>query len=169
MCFILEEESAMFTGDNILGHGTSAMEDLGTFIDSLQKMSDSKCAVGYSAHGATIDDLPAKLGAELAQKLRRERQVLQALGRIRSRGTKSATLYDLVTEIYGTSLDAQTRTMALQPFIGEVLKKLAADGKVAFETRGGKKKWFAVGRGKTPGLERAKTTGAIVSIQEIAT
>ena len=159
----------MFTGDNILGHGTSAMEDLGTFVDSLQKMSDQKCTIGYPAHGATINDLPAKLSAELGQKLRRERQVLQALGRIRSRGTKSATAYDLVTEIYGTSLDVETRTLALQPFIGEVLKKLAVDGRVAFETRAGKKKWFAVGGGKTPMLERAKTTGAIVSVQEIAT
>jgi len=150
MCFILEEESAMFTGDTILGHGTSAMEDLGTFMNSMERMAGENCATGYSAHGVVIDDLPAKIRGELAQKYRRERQVFQALGRVRDRGVKSATLYDLVSEIYGNSLDEKTRLLALQPFIGEVLKKLASDNKVAFEVRGGKKKWYAIGPQSRP-------------------
>ncbi|SLM39056.1 beta lactamase [Lasallia pustulata] len=144
MCFILEEKQAMFTGDNILGHGTSAVEDLGTFMTSLQKMQAQNCAIGYSAHGVTITNLPAKIAGELGQKWRRERQVMQALGRVRSRGEKSVTVKDLVTEIYGESLDEGTRTLALEPFINEVLRKLAGDSKVAFEMRGGKKKWYSV-------------------------
>ncbi len=135
----------MFTGDNILGHSTSAVEDLGTFMASLQKMADQKCAIGYSAHGDTIANLPAKISREPQQKLRRERQVIQALGRVRSRGEKSATVRDIVTEIYGASLDEEIRTLALEPFIGEVLRKLAGDGKVAFEMRARKKKWFSIG------------------------
>ena len=144
MCFILEEEQAMFTGDNILGHGTSAVEDLGTFMASLEKMQAHKCAIGYSAHGATITNLPAKIAGELGRKWRRERQAMQALGRAHSHGVKSVTIKDLVTEIYGESLDEDTRTLALEPFIGEVLRKLAGDGKVAFEMRCGKKKWYSV-------------------------
>ncbi|KAH8701024.1 beta-lactamase-like protein [Talaromyces proteolyticus] len=144
MCFILEEENAMFTGDNILGHGTSAVEDLGIFMESLQKMLDQNCAIGYSAHGVTIENLPAKISGELGAKLRRERQVLQALGRVRSRGEKSATVKDVVTEIYGESIDESTRVLALEPFIDEVLRKLAGDSKVAFEMRGGKKKWYSL-------------------------
>jgi glyoxylase-like metal-dependent hydrolase (beta-lactamase superfamily II) len=27
-CFVLEQEMAMFTGDNVLGHGTAAVEQL---------------------------------------------------------------------------------------------------------------------------------------------
>lgn len=168
MCFILEEEQAMFTGDNVLGHGTSATEDLKTFTDSLQRMADQDCVVGYSAHGVVIDDLRAKIGGELGQKLRREKQVMQALERIRVRGIKSACVDDIVTEIYGSTLDEKTRTLALKPFMGEVLKKLAADGSVAFENRGGKKKWFALGTVKRS-LGRAKTTGMVVKVQAIAT
>ncbi|KAF1349185.1 beta-lactamase-like protein [Delphinella strobiligena] len=144
MCFILEEEQAMFTGDNILGHGTSVAEDLSTFMVSLQTMHDQKCSVGYSAHGVTITNLPAKIAGELNQKLRRERQIMQALGRVRSRGQKSLTVKDLVTEIYGETLDEETRTLALEPFIQEVLRKLGGDGKVAFEMRSGKRKWYSV-------------------------
>ncbi|OBT69833.1 hypothetical protein VE03_00981 [Pseudogymnoascus sp. 23342-1-I1] len=144
MCFILEEEKAMFTGDNILGHGTSAVEDLGTFMASLQKMAIHNCHIGYSAHGATITNLSAKIARELDSKWRREKQVLRALGRVRSRGGKSVTVKDLVTEIYGESLNEDTRILALEPFIDKVLRKLANDCKVAFEMRGGKKKWFSV-------------------------
>jgi glyoxylase-like metal-dependent hydrolase (beta-lactamase superfamily II) len=144
MCFILEEEQAMFTGDNILGHGTSAVEDLGTFMVSLQKMAAQNCRTGYPAHGVTLTNLPAKVAVELNNKWRRERQVIEGLGRVRSRVMKSITVKDLVTEIYGESLDEDTRTLALEPFIDEVLRKLADDSKVAFEIRGGKKKWFSV-------------------------
>jgi glyoxylase-like metal-dependent hydrolase (beta-lactamase superfamily II) len=144
MCFILEEEGAMFTGDNILGHGTSAVEDLPTFMRSLHRMRDQNCETGYSAHGATIRDLPAKITRELGQRLKRERQVMVALGKVRGRGEKSVNVRDLVNEIYGKSLDEETRTLALEPFIEEVLRKLADDGKVAFETRGGNKKWYSV-------------------------
>lgn len=144
MCFILEEEQVMFTGDNILGHGTSAVEDLGTFMNSLQVMYDQECITGYSAHGATINNLPVKISREMGQKHRREKQVLQGLSRVRSRGEKSITVKDLVTDIYGASLDETMRTLALEPFIDEVLRKLAGDGKVAFERRGGARKWYSV-------------------------
>ena len=149
MCFILEEEQAMFTGDNVLGHGTSAVEDLGTFMASMQKMLAQNCTIGYSAHGVTITNLPAKIAGELGQKWRRERQVMQALGRVRSRGEKSATVKDLVTEIYGEMQDEGMKTLALEPFIAEVLRKLAGDSKVAFEMRCGKKKWYSVNDGAT--------------------
>ncbi|KAH8711844.1 beta-lactamase-like protein [Phaeosphaeriaceae sp. PMI808] len=144
MCFVLEEEQAMFTGDNILGHGTSAIEDLGVFMTSLQKMLDQNCKIGYTAHGITLNDLASKIKGELSTKLRRERQVVQALNRVRSRGERSASIQDVVAEIYGLSLDEQTRTLALEPFTDEVLRKLAGDGKVAFERRSGKKRWYSV-------------------------
>lgn len=144
MCFVLEEEQAMFTGDNILGTGSSAVEDLGTFMDSLQRMKDQGCPVGYPAHGEVIANLPAKIGRELGQKFRRETQIVKALGAVSSSGERSVTAKGLVTLIYGTALNEDTRVLALEPFTEEVLRKLAGDGRVAFETRGGKKKWYSV-------------------------
>jgi len=151
MCFILEEEQAMFTGDNVLGHGTAAVEHLSTWMEALRKMQSHNCVKGYPAHGIVIADLRAKIAGELAQKLRRERQVLQTLEQSKrgeraagGRGKGSVTVKQLVTAIYGSDMDEGLRELALEPFMDEVLRKLAEDGSVAFEIRGGVKKWFVI-------------------------
>lgn len=135
----------MFTGDNVLGHGTAAVEQLGTWMESLRIMRSHGCAVGYPAHGAVIWDLPGKIERELASKVRREEQALQALTKIKrsaGRGKGSVTVTQLVTTMHGDKLDDQVRELAIEPFMEEVLRKLAEDGKVAFEVRGGEKKWY---------------------------
>ncbi|KAH8807234.1 beta-lactamase-like protein [Xylogone sp. PMI_703] len=145
MCFILEEDNAMFTGDNVLGHGTAAVEQLSLWMDSLRVMQSHNCATGYPAHGMVIPNLPAKINAELTSKTRREDQVLQALAKIRKmagRGKGSVTVKQLVSVMHGDELDEEVRHLAIEPFTEEVLRKLAEDGKVAFEVRGGQKKWF---------------------------
>jgi glyoxylase-like metal-dependent hydrolase (beta-lactamase superfamily II) len=144
MCFILEEEMAMFTGDNILGHGTSVVEDLGTFMASIHRMGEQACGTGYSAHGVTIADLPAKINSELDSRYRRERQVVAALKSFHSRGQRSASVGDVVLQIYGTAVSKETRAAALEPFINEVLCKLAGDFKIAFQFHDGTKKWYFI-------------------------
>ncbi|KAL6792622.1 beta-lactamase-like protein [Trichoderma afarasin] len=143
MCFILEEEDAMFTGDNILGHGTAAVEHLGTWMAALRNMKTTGCKIGYPAHGAVVSDLPAKIDGELAGKLRRERQVMRALQPTETH-TPRLSVPELVTAIYGSRVDADLREQALIPFIDEVCRKLAEDGMVGFQIRSGIKKWFAV-------------------------
>ena len=152
MCFILEEEQAMFTGDAVLGHGTAAVEHLRTWMDTLHTMQSHNCVKGYPAHGIVIEDLRAKISVELAQKVRRERQVLQKLEETRrkervggGRGKGSVTVRELVMAMHGSEINQGVRELALEPFMEEVLRKLAEDGRVAFEMRAGIKKWFAIG------------------------
>ncbi|KAK3291289.1 beta-lactamase-like protein [Chaetomium fimeti] len=147
MCFVLEEENAMFTGDNVLGHGTAAVERLGQWMATLRQMQTHGCARGYPAHGAVIADLPGKINGELMGKMRRERQALQVLQGTRASGgvcKGRMTVRELVTAVYGASTDDGVRELALEPFMDEVLRKLAEDGMVGFDMRGGVKKWFAV-------------------------
>lgn len=151
MSFILEEENAMFTGDNVLGHGTSAVEDLSVYMSALRTMQSHNCAIGYPAHGVVIPNLPGKIEGELAQKLRREKQVLQQLDKMRREERNSGsgkvgrvTVKELVTAIHGEGLNEEVREMVLEPFVDEVLRKLAEDGRVGFEVNGGEKKWFGV-------------------------
>ncbi|KFA54245.1 hypothetical protein S40293_07812 [Stachybotrys chartarum IBT 40293] len=149
MCFILEEEDAMFTGDNVLGHGTAAVEQLGTWMESLRIIKSHNNKIGYPAHGMVILNLRGKVDAELAGKTRREAQVMQALGRLRThaatgRSKSSCTLGQLVTTMHGEQLDEEVRRMAVEPFVDEVLRKLAEDGRVAFQMRGGERRWFSL-------------------------
>jgi hypothetical protein len=149
----LEEQSALFTGDNVLGHGTSAVEELGTWMESLRIMDDQECEVGYPAHGAEIPNLHAKIESELVQKERREKSILQKLNQIKrqeqangnGRRPGCVTVEDLVIAMHGKQVDAEVRKMALEPFVDEVLRKMLKDGKVAFERRkGAERRWFAV-------------------------
>jgi glyoxylase-like metal-dependent hydrolase (beta-lactamase superfamily II) len=149
MCFIVEEDDAMLTGDNVLGHGTAAVEHLSSWMETLRQMQSHGCVTGYPAHGAVIADLNAKIDGELAGKLRRERQALQALKEAQRRGGPGQgrlTVKELVTAIYGDRLGDGVRELALEPFMDEVLRKLAEDGMVGFQMRAGVKKWFAVSR-----------------------
>lgn len=50
MAFILEEEDAMFTGDNVLGHGTAVFEDLTVYLDSLSRMRGQFHGRAYPGH-----------------------------------------------------------------------------------------------------------------------
>lgn len=149
MSFILEEEQAMFTGDAVLGHGTAAVEHLSTWMATLRTMQAHRCRAGYPAHGIVVADLPAKIAGELAQKQRREQQVLKTLAQQQQQGVaggrrSSVTVRELVMLMHGSQVDQGIRELALEPFMDEVLRKLAEDGKVAFEVRAGVKKWFAV-------------------------
>lgn len=146
MVFVLQEEKSMFTGDNILGTGTSAVEHLGLFMSSLQKMDRQNCVVGHPGHGLTIDNLHAKITQDLKQKWRREDQILKTMERLRSQGHRSLSVKEIVTGIYGDTIDEETRTLALEPFANECLRKMAGDGKVAFEIRSGRKKWLLAPR-----------------------
>ncbi|KAI0191846.1 putative metallo-beta-lactamase domain protein [Xylaria flabelliformis] len=145
MSFILEEERAMFTGDNILGHGTTAFEDLDRLMVSWNKMQEEDCLLGYPAHGIVISDLRWKIEREISLKINREDRVLQALQRLRpgdkGRG-ESVSIRQLASLIYGKGVSEEVRNQAVEPLTEEVLQKLAEDGKVGFEMRNGERLWF---------------------------
>jgi len=145
MCFILEEENALFTGDNVLGHGFTVVENLGVFMTSLESMNRRCCRKGFPAHGAVIADLPSKINVCIRRYIRRENQVLNLLKESIAKATKSMqerrysdnsrmkgslTTLEMVRQIYGEDISEEMSVMALQPAINETLRKLEEDGKV---------------------------------------
>jgi glyoxylase-like metal-dependent hydrolase (beta-lactamase superfamily II) len=83
LCFVLEEEQSLFSGDNVLGIGTTVIPaesgDLGDYMRSLERaLAEAPCEI-YPAHGPRIRDGVAKIREYLEHRLARERQVLEAL------------------------------------------------------------------------------------------
>jgi glyoxylase-like metal-dependent hydrolase (beta-lactamase superfamily II) len=81
--FVLEEERALFSGDNVLGVGTTVIPaesgDLGDYLRSLERLLAEKPKRIYPAHGPVIEDGVAKLREYIAHRADRERQIVAAL------------------------------------------------------------------------------------------
>jgi glyoxylase-like metal-dependent hydrolase (beta-lactamase superfamily II) len=77
-----EEERAMFTGDNVLGHGTAVFEDLAVYLNSLHLMSEAigKGARAYPAHGAVLENGKATIEMYIKHRQQREDEALRVLG-----------------------------------------------------------------------------------------
>jgi endoribonuclease LACTB2 len=83
ICFYLEEERALFTGDVILGVGTTVIPreggDLGQYLDTLRRLQRLDLARIYPGHGPVIDTPREKIAFYLEHRLERERQILAEL------------------------------------------------------------------------------------------
>ena len=144
MCFLLEEENALFTGDNILGHGTTAVENLGQYMGTLHRMQDQSCQLGYPGHGEKICDLRRVLQSEIGCKKRRERQIVDGLKSIQTGARMGATPKDLVSQVFGP-LPSEVVSSIFEPFMKELLMKLAGEKRVAFRCKAGQRLWFVKG------------------------
>jgi len=100
LCFWLEEERALFSGDNVLGVGTTVIPseggDLLDYLGSLERLLGEAPRRIYPAHGPVIEDGVAKLREYLDHRAQRERQILGAL---RASGAP-ALVPELVARIY---------------------------------------------------------------------
>lgn len=84
MVFVLKEENALFTGDNVLGQGTAVFEDLSVYLQSLEKMGTLVSGPGYPGHGPVLPHVNAKISEYISHRYEREKQVIQTLGSPRS-------------------------------------------------------------------------------------
>lgn len=133
LCFVLEEEGAIFSGDNVLGIGTTVIPaesgDLSQYMDSLAKLESEEPTRIYPAHGPCIEDGKSKVRQYIEHRLQREKQILSALG------DTSKSVIEIVRVVYAAYPEA------LYPAAGQSvtshLKKLAAEGVVAGESPAG--------------------------------
>ncbi|MGO9454434.1 MAG: MBL fold metallo-hydrolase [Candidatus Binataceae bacterium] len=83
LCYYLEEERALFTGDVVLGAGTTVIPDdtgdLSQYMDSLHRLLELDLETIYPAHGPVIRKPKEKIREYIAHRELRERQVLDAL------------------------------------------------------------------------------------------
>jgi glyoxylase-like metal-dependent hydrolase (beta-lactamase superfamily II) len=81
--FFERDRAALFTGDAVLGRGTSVIDppegDLADYARSLRRMADLRPEVIFPGHGPIVRPALAKLTEYLEHREERERQVLEAL------------------------------------------------------------------------------------------
>ena len=82
-CF-LTSDGDLFTGDTILGAGTTTIfppdGDMGAYIESLRKLRARNPRVIYPGHGPIRKDAVALIDSYIEHRLEREGQILDALG-----------------------------------------------------------------------------------------
>jgi glyoxylase-like metal-dependent hydrolase (beta-lactamase superfamily II) len=82
-CFWLGAERAMFTGDHILGRGTTVVEwpsgDMGAYLDSLEVVLRFEPARLYPGHGPMVGDPATTIRRYIDHRMQREAQVVAAM------------------------------------------------------------------------------------------
>jgi glyoxylase-like metal-dependent hydrolase (beta-lactamase superfamily II) len=98
VAFFVLGAGALFTGDAVLGRGTSVIDpphgDLSLYLRSLRRMGQLRPVTIYPGHGPSVWDARGKLEEYLAHRARREEQLVDGLR------SGSRTIADLVAEIY---------------------------------------------------------------------
>jgi glyoxylase-like metal-dependent hydrolase (beta-lactamase superfamily II) len=83
ICFYLEEERALFTGDVILGAGTSIVPieggDMDLYMRTLERLAELNLDRIYPGHGPWIPEATKKVQEYLDHRRGREAQILRAI------------------------------------------------------------------------------------------
>ncbi|MGH7358619.1 MAG: MBL fold metallo-hydrolase [Candidatus Rokuibacteriota bacterium] len=126
LCYYLEEERALFTGDLILGGSTTVIPpddgDLGDYLASLRRVLQLDVQRIYPAHGPVLEPARPVIEGYIAHRLQREAQILEALG------AGAETAAEVVSRVYrevATALHPVARLSVLSH-----LAKLEREGRV---------------------------------------
>jgi glyoxylase-like metal-dependent hydrolase (beta-lactamase superfamily II) len=126
LCYYLEEEKALFSGDVILGGSTTVIPaedgDLADYMASLRRLQSLDIQRIYPAHGPVIENAATKVQEYIDHRLERERQILEALAE------GLVTIPEMVGRIYADVSPALHAAAANS--VHSHLKKLAREGRV---------------------------------------
>jgi glyoxylase-like metal-dependent hydrolase (beta-lactamase superfamily II) len=128
---------ALFTGDAVLGRGTSFIDapdgDLARYLISLRRMLERDPRTIYPGHGPIVLDAKAKLREYLEHRAEREEQILAGLA------AGDRTVEALVERIYADH-PSDVQELAARSVIAHLLK-LEAEGRAAKAGRASARTW----------------------------
>jgi glyoxylase-like metal-dependent hydrolase (beta-lactamase superfamily II) len=138
--FHVPAEGALFTGDAVLGRGTSVIDppegDLARYLRSLHRMQELAPRTIYPGHGPVVMHAAATLQQYVDHRAEREAQVVAAL----EDGPRPVA--ELVETIYA-GYPLEVRPLAARSVLAHLLK-LEAEGRVARSGHGEEAAWSAV-------------------------
>ncbi|MCX6023994.1 MAG: MBL fold metallo-hydrolase, partial [Chloroflexi bacterium] len=127
VCFYLEDEGVLFSGDTILGVGTTTMRDLYDYmnsLDSLLALPNLKAIC--PGHGPVINDPRERIEEYIRHRNMREQQILKVLDE-----GEVMTSWDIMMKIY-TDIDTRLRRAA-DGNVQTHLRKLEKEGRLMVE------------------------------------
>lgn len=139
LCFLLEEERLLFTGDHVLEGTTTVVSpqrggDMAQYLASLERLRKlRRIARICPGHGDVIEDPKAKLDEYVKHRRMRERQILKVLE------SGPARITDIVGKLYTETPDGLLDMAGRQ--VHAHLLKLRTEGKV--EGSGVRSTWKA--------------------------
>jgi glyoxylase-like metal-dependent hydrolase (beta-lactamase superfamily II) len=137
LCFFLEADRALFTGDTVLGRGTSVIDppegDLVKYLRSLTRLRELEPRTIYPGHGPVVLAAVAKLDEYLRHREEREAQVLAAL-------RDGLTTPEEIVGIIYRDYPAEVHALAARSVLAHLLK-LEAEGWTERSVRGGEERW----------------------------
>jgi glyoxylase-like metal-dependent hydrolase (beta-lactamase superfamily II) len=133
VCFWIETDRVVFTGDLVLGRGSSMVTypegDVAAYLRSLERLEALRPRMLFPGHWDPVTDAMAKLEEYRMHRLEREAQILAEVGR------GAGTPRELARRVYGTDL-GDDLLAAAEMTLRAHLKKLVDDGDVKVRVAG---------------------------------
>ena len=127
MCYLLQPDGVLFSGDCVLSRGTTAVHldqggDMAAYVVSLQKLADQNANLLLSFHGPPVTDPAAKLSELIEHRNSRDQSILECL-------RDGVTEVDEIRErLYGAANLEEWRWNAAREQIIAHLIKLTGEG-----------------------------------------
>ena len=126
LCFALEEEAALFSGDHVMGWSTSVISppdgDMAAYMESLRKLLGRGEDLYYPTHGNPIQNARQHVKDFIAHRLDREAQILACLN------AGLQTIGDMVPAMY-RDVPEKLHAAAARSVLAHLLH-MAADGRI---------------------------------------
>lgn len=126
LAVFVRETRALFTGDNVMGKGSSVVNpgegEIGLYLQTLEKFLGCDPAAIYPGQGPVVTDPAARLTELIAHRHERERQITSLLA------ASASSVEDLVAALYA-DVAAGVRHLAANQVRSHLLK-LVAEGRV---------------------------------------
>jgi glyoxylase-like metal-dependent hydrolase (beta-lactamase superfamily II) len=127
LCFWIAEDRALFTGDLVLGKGSSMVTypegDVAAYLRSLERVAALRPRILFPGHWEPVTDAAGKLEEYRTHRLEREAQVLAEVRR------GHGTARELTRRVYGPEVGEELLAAAEMTMRAH-LKKLVDEGRV---------------------------------------
>jgi glyoxylase-like metal-dependent hydrolase (beta-lactamase superfamily II) len=125
VCYALEEENALFSGDHVMGWSTTVISppdgDMSAYYASLDKVAARDFATLWPTHGPPVKDVAPFIAAYRAHRLAREAQILDQIAQGRGR------IPEMVRAIYA-DVDARLHPAAAHSVLAHLIHLVGQGG-----------------------------------------